>query len=71
MLNAGHDFAAELRPFEYNVLSTRQTHKIYGFDLLVAMQGSAVYVEYLTFFAQVRGDTGRRKGLLRLRHDQK
>jgi len=71
VLNAGHDFSAELRPFEYNVLSTRQARKIYGFDLLIAMHGSPVYEEYLAFFAQVRGETSRRKGLLRLRHDQK
>jgi hypothetical protein len=71
VLNKGHDFTAELRPFEYNVLSTRQARKIYGFDLLVAMHGSSVYTEYLAFFAQVRGETSRRKGLLRLRHDQK
>ena len=71
VLNAGHDFSAELRPFEYNVLSTRQARKIYGFDLLVAIHGSSVYAEYLAFFAQVRGETSRRKGLLRLRHDQK
>ena len=71
VLNAGHDFSTELRPFEYNVLSRRQARKIYGFDLLVAMAASAVYAEYLAFFAQVRGETSRRKGLLRLRHDQK
>jgi len=71
VLNAGHDFTAELRPFEYNVLSRRQARKIYGFDLLVAMHASAVYAEYVAFFAQVRGETSRRKGLLRLRHDQK
>jgi hypothetical protein len=71
VLNAGHDFSAELRPFEYNVLSRRQVRKIYGFDLLVAMPASAVYAEYLDFFAQVRGETSRCKGSLRLRHDQK
>jgi hypothetical protein len=71
VLNAGHDFSAELRPFEYNVLSRRQARKIYGFDLLVATQASGVYAEYLAFFAQVRGEISRRKGLLRLRHDQK
>ena len=71
VLNAGHDFTAELRPFEYNVLSRRQARKIYGFDLLLAMHASAVYEEYLAFFAQVRGETSGRKGLLRLRHDQR
>lgn len=71
VLNAGHDFTAELRPFEYNVLSTRQARKTYGFDLLVASAATTVYAEYLAFFAQVRGETSRSKGLLRLRHDQK
>jgi len=49
VLNARHDFKAELRPFEYNVLSTRQARKIYGFDLLVATHASAIYAEYLAF----------------------
>jgi hypothetical protein len=71
VLNKRHDFSAELRPFAYNVLSTRQARKIYGFDLLVAMHESSVYTEYLAFFAQVRGETNRNKGLVRLRHDQK
>jgi hypothetical protein len=71
VLNTGHDFTAELRPFEYNVLSRRQARKIYGFDLLVAMPASAIYAEYLAFYAQVRGESSRRKGLLRLRNDQK
>ncbi len=71
VLKAERDYSAELRPFEYNVLSTRQTRKIYGFDVLVAMHSSKVYGEYLAFFAQVRGEIGRRKGLLRLRYDQK
>jgi hypothetical protein len=68
--DAGHDFSAELRPFEYNVLSRRQARRVYGFDLLVAPHASAVYMEYVDFFAQVRGEASWRKGLLRLRHDQ-
>lgn len=71
VLEAGHDFSAELRPFEYNLLSRRQARRIYGFDVLVAVEGSGSYAEYLDFFSQVRGDPDRRKGLLRLRHDQK
>ena len=34
------------------------------------MDASSVYAEYLAFFAQMRGEPSRRKGLLRLRHDQ-
>ncbi len=70
VLSSAHDFSLELRPFEYNVLSTRQVRRIYGLDVLVARQGSAACDEYLAFFAQVRGQTDRRKGLLRLRRDQ-
>lgn len=71
VLYADHEFSAALRPFEYNVLSRRQVRRIYGFDVLVAVEGSSSHREYLEFFAQVRGMFGRRKGLLRLRRDQK
>jgi hypothetical protein len=65
-----HDFSAELRPFEYNVLSRRQVRRIYSFDVLVTVKGSSSHRQYLDFFAQVRGQIGRRKGLLRLQHDR-
>lgn len=71
VLDADHDFSAALRPFEYDVLSKRQVRRVYGFDVLVAVKGSSSHFEYLDFFAQVRGCAGRRKGLLRLRRDQK
>jgi len=45
VLKQGHDFSAELRPFEYNVLSRRQVRKLYGFDVLLAPPGTGVYVE--------------------------
>jgi hypothetical protein len=67
VLAGSHDFSAQLRPFEYNVLSRRQVRKLYGFDILVAPLASAVYAEYVAFFQQVRGDPGRRKGVLRVR----
>jgi hypothetical protein len=70
ILSASHDFSAELRPFEYNVLSTRQVRKAYGFDVLVAQKDSATCDEYKQFFEQVRGQNQLRKGLLRLRRDQ-
>lgn len=70
VLSSSHDFSAALRPFEYNVLSTRQVRRMYGLEVLVAPEGSAACDEYLGFFAQVRGRPDRRKGLLRLRRDQ-
>ena len=33
VLSAGHDLAANLRPFEYNALSRRMVRQRYGFDL--------------------------------------
>ena len=69
VLQPGHDFSADLQPFEYNVLSRRQVQKHYGIDVLVAAAGSAAAAEYEAFFAQVRGAPGRSKGLLRLTLD--
>jgi len=70
VLSSTHDFSMELRPFEYNVLSTRRAREIFGLDVLVAQQESVAYDQYVGFFAQVRGQADRRKGLLRLRRDQ-
>ena len=66
ILPANHDFAAELRPFEYNVLSRRRVHKRYAFDVLVAREKSPELVEYVAFFQQIRGETDRRKGILKV-----
>src|SRR5690349_21006811 len=35
VLKPEHDFAADLRPFEYNVLSKKRVRQEYRFDLLV------------------------------------
>lgn len=45
ILPENHDFAADLRPFEYNVLSRRRVHKRYAFDVLVAREKSPELVE--------------------------
>lgn len=66
ILPADHDFAADLRPFEYNVLSRRRVFKRYGFDVLVARENSPELVEYVAFFQQIRGETDRRKGILKV-----
>ncbi len=66
VLPQSHDFTTELRPFEYNLVSRRRVSKCYGFDLLLAREGSAELEEYVAFFEQIRGDRSRRKGLLRL-----
>jgi len=66
VLKAGHDFTAELRPFEYNVLSRRRVRQEYRFDVLVAVEGSPEYQKYADFFQQVRDRPQLRKGILRV-----
>ena len=66
ILPADHDFTATLRPFEYNALSRRRVFKRYAFDVLVARENSPELLEYVEFFQQIRGETDRRKGLLRV-----
>jgi hypothetical protein len=39
VLRADHDFDAELRPFEYNIVSRPQARRVHGIDLLVAREG--------------------------------
>ena len=62
-----HDFEADLSPTAYNVISKRRVQRRFGFDLLVAREGSPELSQWVDFFAQVRLDPGRRKGILRLR----
>ncbi len=66
VLHAGHDFSAELRPFEYNVVSRRCVQRRYEFDVLVARENSPELAEYIEFFEQVRGESQLRKGLLKV-----
>ena len=66
ILRADHDFAVDLRPFEYNVLSRRRVLKRYAFDVLVARENSPELLEYVEFFQQIRGVTDHRKGILKV-----
>lgn len=61
-----HDFSADVRPFEYNVLSRRMVRRRFAFDVLVAREHSAEFDEYVEFFQQVRGEPNRRKGILKV-----
>jgi hypothetical protein len=36
LVSLDHDFSAEFQPNEYNLLSKREVHRRFGFDLLVA-----------------------------------
>jgi hypothetical protein len=66
LLRHDHDFAAELRPFEYNVLSGRHARRYYQADVFAAVEGSVLAAEYLEFFTRLRDDPKRRKGVLRV-----
>lgn len=66
VLRQDHDFSVALPPFKYNILSRRQVRKMFGFDLLIAVEDSPELDEYVDFFQQVRGTPDRRKGILRI-----
>ena len=61
-----HDFAADLSPTEYNILSKQRVRRRFGFDLLVAREGSLEYSRWTEFFQQVRLEPGREKGILKV-----
>ena len=66
LLEPASDFGADLRPFDYNVLSRRQVRKRHGLDILVAPEGSEAAARFQSFFQGVRGRPGVAKGLLRV-----
>lgn len=71
-LRPDFDLSQELRPFEYNIQSKRMVRKLYGFDVLPAVEGSHPYREYVDLVLKVKlGDTElrtnqKRKGVLRI-----
>ena len=71
-LRADIDLAAEMRPMEYNIQSKAMVRKLYGFDVLPAVDGSETYYRFLDFFSRVKltdpdqQTRQERKGLLRI-----
>lgn len=69
------EIAAELRPFEYNVISKSMVRKRYHFDLLVARESTEAERDVMAFFAQVNRKwiehfgwpDGLKKGIVRLK----
>jgi hypothetical protein len=64
VFKAGHDFDAETRPFEYNVVSKFQVRRMYGFDVAYSEEGSIALLKQITFFSMVRNRPDQQKGLL-------
>ena len=65
------DLAAEMSPMEYNVQSKRTVKKLYGLDVLPAIEGSQAFREYVLLFSQLRSDDPEQpkvpsKGILRI-----
>jgi hypothetical protein len=75
VLPDGWDDGAELKPYQYNLLSKKSIRKRFGFDVFVVAAGSADEAEWIEYFGGVNikwrekfgwpDDT--RKGLLRVR----
>jgi len=64
---ASHDFAADVSMAAYNILSRHRVRRRFGFDLLLAREGSAEARRWVEFFQQVRLAPGKQKGILRVR----
>lgn len=68
------DSAAELNPYQYNVVSRRMVRKLHGFDILVGFDGQTSATVTLDFFRQVnvkwleplKIPAGTTKGLVRV-----
>ena len=63
---SSHDFARDLSPAQYNVLSAQRVKRRHRLDLLVAMEDSDQYWRSLRLFQQVRLAPGQTKGKLRV-----
>ena len=66
-LSANHDFAADVSVAAYNIPSKQRVRRRFGFDLLLARDGSPEARRWAEFFQQVRLAPGLRKGVLRVR----
>jgi hypothetical protein len=68
------DMAADLRPFEYNLISKKRVKKKYGFDVFAVRHASVEYDKWTEFFSRVNVKwsevfglpTDLRKGLVRV-----
>jgi hypothetical protein len=66
VVSSGHDFAADLLPSQYNLLSKFRVRKRFGFDMVAVREDTTGFDEAAAFFQQVRNRPHLRKGILRL-----
>lgn len=67
VVSATHDFGADLPPRQYDVLAQQRVRRRYGCDIVVARNGTDNLIQAVEFFTLVRQQSGRKKGLLRLK----
>ncbi|MGH9767874.1 MAG: DUF6932 family protein [Blastocatellia bacterium] len=71
-LKPDFDLTTEMRPMEYNIQSKTMVRRLYGFDVLPAVDGSESYQRFLDFFSRVKlndpnqNTSQERKGVLRI-----
>ena len=66
VLGTGHDWQADLTPGDYTRLSHNLFRRRFGFDVLVAEDGSELYLKYVRFYSQSRELPLATKGILRI-----
>jgi hypothetical protein len=66
VLRAALDVAADFRPDQYNVVSARRVKGRHGFDVFHAVAGSENLARAVEFFAQIPGEPGLSKGMVRV-----
>ena len=64
VVRADFDLADQRLPVDYNLTSKRRVKQRYGFDVLVANEGTTNLEDHLTFFQRTRD--GRPKGILKV-----
>ena len=67
VLKSGHDWSADLGAFDYRLVSSARVRRRFGFDVLVAEDGSKLYQRYVKFFSGTRENPDDVKGVLRIR----
>ena len=66
VVSPAHDVAADLLPHQYNVLAQQRVRRRFGFDIVVAKNGTDNLAQAVEFFSQVRQQLGQKKGLLKV-----
>lgn len=66
VVSESRDFATELQPRQYNLISQRRVHSRFGFDIVVVKQGSENLELAIGFFQQIKHRPRERKGLVRI-----